>query len=471
MVYKSWIIIYLSEAMQKLFMLNYIYQTRKLIQLAAPVFIGQLSQVLMGFVDTVMAGGVGNADMAAVSFGGSFWVPAVILVIGMLLPVTSMVSCHFGAGNYKAIPPLIWSSFYLGLIFSVLVMCVLYNLDYLFYRMELDSNMRELSIIYLKGILWGVPAVSLLQSLRACVEGISYTVPVMIVSIIGLIFNIILNYIFINGYLGAPALGGAGCGVATAIVCWIMLLFMLIYIMRHRRFAEINLFEKFRGFNSESVSRLFFIGAPVALSNFFEVSLFSAIIISISHLGTDVVASNQIASSVSSIVFMLPVSIGIAVSIRVGYYLGLKDPAMAHFSSKTGILVTFFLSILTCLSTFLFRSEIADVYSDSMNVVSFASEILMLSALYQVSDGLQVVCAGALRGYGDTKTCFFVALISYWFIAYPLGYALSMTDLILTEPMGVKGFWVAVIVGLSCASLLFFARLSNLQKKYSVGVF
>lgn len=445
-------------------MLNYIYQIRKLIHLSVPILIGQLSQVLMGLVDTLMSGRVSADDMAAVSLGASFWLPCVIFIIGFLMPVTSIISCYFGSRDIERIPYVFWQAFYFGVILSVPFFILIFNADILVNLMHsLDPKMKQLTSTYLTGISFSVPAIAILQAMRSCSEGISYIFPIMIISFIGLLFNIVLNFIFIYGYFGFPALGGAGCGFSTSIVCWIMTFCMTGYLIYDKKISWIEVLKKRYYIDFSYIKKLFFIGFPVALSSFFEVALFSAITITITSFGINVVAGNQISSSFSSIVFMIPVSIGIAASIRTSYYLGLKDFNLSRISSNAAIFLAFFAAILSCCFTILFRENIASMYSSDPMVIKVATDILLIAAIYQVSDSIQVVCSGCLRGYGDTKTCLFVSLFSYWVVAYPLGYVLSMTDIVFSD-LGVKGFWYAVVTGLSIACILFYMRLHHLNK-------
>jgi len=206
------------------------------------------------------------------------------------------------------------------------------------------------------------------------------------------------------------------------------------------------------------------LGMPIALALFFEVSLFAVIALFLAPLGANVVASHQIALNFSSIIFMLPLSIGIAVSIRIGYYLGRGQPEISALVAKVGLGLSLSLAVLTALLTVMFRHEIALLYNDNPEVVALAGSLMMLAAFYQISDSIQVVAAGALRGYKDTRSAFYITLFSYWCVGMTTGYVLGYTDMIRPS-MGAHGFWIGLIAGLTSAAILFAIRLKYIQKK------
>jgi multidrug resistance protein, MATE family len=440
------------------------FQVKRLIQLALPVLIAQVTQTMMGFIDTVMAGRVGAVDMAAVAVATSLWLPAILFVQGLLMAFTPIFSQQHGADNQQAIPKLMFQAGYIGLIGTVGVMVFLAFSGYLLHFMKLEPNLHDLTVGYLDAILWGAPAFILYQVLRGCSEGISYTMPTMVIGFIGLGVNIPANYIFIYGKLGMPAMGGAGCGVATALVFWAMFIAMVIYMLLDKKFIQLAPFKRFYRPKLSSMWSMTKLGFPIAMALFFEVSLFAIIALLLAPLGANVVASHQIALNFSSIVFMLPLSIGIAVSIRIGYYLGREQTDIAALVAKVGLVLALGLSFVTALLTVSFRQEIALLYNDNPEVVTLAGSLMFLAAVYQVSDSIQVVAAGALRGYKDTRSAFYITLFSYWFIGMALGYALAYTDIIVPA-MGAHGFWIGLIAGLTAAAILFAIRLRYIQKK------
>ncbi|MCC4831831.1 MATE family efflux transporter [Shewanella sp. 10N.7] len=438
------------------------FQAKKLIQLALPVLIAQVTQTMMGFIDTVMAGRVSAVDMAAVAIGTSLWLPALLFVQGLILAFTPVFAHHHGANNPKAIQPLMSQAFYIAIIGTIGVLLFLSFSKTIFTMMELDPELADLSAGYLHGFMWGVPAFIFYQILRGCSEGISYTLPTMVIGFVGLAVNIPANYIFIYGHFGVPAMGGAGCGIATALVFWAMLIAMMIYMQFHQKFKQIAPFSTLNKPNWKTIWEMTQHGMPIAMALFFEVSLFAVIALLLAPLGATVVAGHQIALNFSSIVFMLPLSIGIAVSIRVGYYLGQDKLEISNLVTKIGLFIAFSLAVFTAVITVLFKTQIALLYNNNPEVVALAGSLMFLAALYQLSDSIQVVAAGALRGYKDTQSAFYITLVSYWAIGMTLGYTLARTDLIVPA-MGAHGFWIGLIAGLTSAAILFAIRLRYIQ--------
>ncbi|MBT1445463.1 MATE family efflux transporter [Shewanella sp. JM162201] len=444
-------------------MLNAGFQAKKLIQLAAPVLIAQVTQTMMGFIDTVMAGRVSAVDMAAVAVGTSLWLPALLFVQGLLMAFTPVFSQLHGGGDESAIRPLVYQAAYIAIIGSVAVMIFLGLTPHILDMMQLESDLKRISEQYLLAFLWGVPAFMLYQVLRGMSEGISYTLPTMVIGFVGLAVNIPANYIFIYGHFGMPAMGGAGCGLATALVFWAMLIAMLIYVALHKKFAAMSPFGKFFAPKISTMWEMSKLGFPIAMALFFEVSLFAIIALLLAPLGANVVAGHQIALNFSSIVFMLPLSIGIAVSIRIGYYLGRDQHDVAAQVAKVGLIMALGIASVTAVLTVVFREQIALLYNSSPAVVTLASSLMLMAALYQLSDSVQVVAAGALRGYKDTRSAFYISLVSYWAIGMTLGYTLAYTD-VLVPAMGAHGFWTGLIAGLTVAAALFAIRLKYIQK-------
>jgi MATE family multidrug resistance protein len=269
---------------------------------------------------------------------------------------------------------------------------------------------------------------------------------------------------FVYGELGAPKLGGIGCGVATTIVYWIMFSLLLGYTVTAGRFKQIQLFSTWHKPNFQEIYRLFKLGLPVALSMFFEVTLFAVVALLVSPLGPIVVAAHQVAINFSSMVFMIPMSIGVAVSIRVGHKLGEKNIQGAKVATHVGLLLGLALAVVTAILTVWFKEAITLLYTDNTEVMTIAIQLLLLAAVYQCTDALQVVAAGALRGYKDMRAIFNRTFIAYWVLGLPIGYVLAMTDYVV-EPMGAYGFWIGFIIGLSSAAFMLCARLYWMHKQ------
>ncbi|CAH0526031.1 MATE family efflux transporter [Vibrio hippocampi] len=443
---------------------RYQKEASNLIKLATPVLIASVAQTGMGFVDTVMAGGVSAVDMAAVSIAASVWLPSILFGVGLLMALVPIVAQLNGADKQKQIPFEIHQGVVLALIISVPIIIVLLQIKSILNWMDVDVAMMSKTIGYIHAVIFAVPAFLLFQTLRSYTDGMALTKPAMVIGFIGLLVNIPLNWIFVYGKFGMPALGGVGCGVATTIVYWLMFILMLLYAMTTPRLKHIEMFTHWHKPQFKAVSRLFKLGLPVAASIFFEVTLFAVVSLLVAPLGSLVVASHQVAINFSSLVFMIPMSIGAAVSIRVGNKLGANDTDGAAIACRVGLAVGLLSAMCTATATLIFKQPIISLYTDNPEVMSLAMQLLLFAAIYQCTDSVQVVAAGALRGYKDMKAIFNCTFVSYWIIGLPLGYILAMTDALVPR-MGVFGFWIGFIAGLSTAAVLLGIRLLWMHKQ------
>ncbi|WP_354625676.1 MATE family efflux transporter [Psychromonas sp. MME2] len=441
-------------------------EINKLIKLSVPLFIAQFAQTAMGFVDTVMAGGVSANDMAAVAVASSIWLPCILFGVGILMALIPRIAQAHGANETDSIPYIGQQGLYLALFLSVPTIVVLYNVNHMLNAMDIDIALKEIISHYIFVVLPAVPAFLLFQALRNYVEGLSLTKPAMVIAFIGLLLNIPLNWIFVYGKFGLPALGGVGCGVATTIVYWFMLLSLIVYVFICKKLKYYPLFTQFKRPNGTALWSIFKLGLPVAIALFFEITIFAMVAILVAPLGPNIVAAHQIAINFSSMVFMLPLSIANAVSIRVGFNLGKGNPNDAKQSSYAGFTLALGTAICTALLTVYFREDIAYLYTDDLNVIPLALTLILFAALYQCTDAIQVVAAGALRGYQEMKAIFIRTFIAYWLVGLPLGYLLGLTNF-MVEPMGAKGFWIGITVGLTVSAILLGQHLYVLQKRYT----
>lgn len=451
-------------------MQKYFTEARQLLALAIPVIIAQVAQTAMGFVDTVMAGGYSATDMAAVAIGTSIWLPAILFGHGLLLALTPVIAQFNGSGRRDRIAHQVRQGFWLAGLVSILVMVVLWNAGHIINAMHnIDPQLAEKAVGYLRALLWGAPGYLFFQVARNQCEGLAKTKPGMVIGFLGLLVNIPINYIFIYGHFGMPELGGVGCGVATAAVYWVMFACMLSYIKRARSMRDIRNDSRFSKPDAEVLKRLIQLGLPIALALFFEVTLFAVVALLVSPLGIVDVAGHQIALNFSSLMFVLPMSLAAAVTIRVGYRLGQGSTLDAQTAARTGLGVGVCMATVTAIFTVLLREQIALLYNDSPEVVILASQLMLLAAIYQISDSIQVIGSGILRGYKDTRSIFFITFTAYWVLGLPSGYVLALTDLVV-ERMGPAGFWMGFIIGLTSAAILMMLRMRFLQRQPSARI-
>ena len=451
-------------------MQKYVIEARQLLALAIPVIFAQVAQTAMGFVDTVMAGGYSATDMAAVAIGTSIWLPAILFGHGLLLALTPVVAQLNGSGRRDRIAHQVCQGFWLAAIVSLLVMVVLWNAGYIIRSMHnIDPALADIAVRYLRCLLWGAPGYLCFQVARNQCEGLAKTKPGMVMGFLGLLVNIPVNYIFIYGHFGMPQLGGVGCGVATAAVYWVMFIAMIAYVRRARSMRDIRPLAASKKPDFAVMTRLVQLGLPIALALFFEVTLFAVVALLVSPLGIVDVAGHQIALNFSSLMFVLPMSLAAAVTIRVGFRLGQGSTLDAQTAARTGLGVAVSMAVLTAIFTVTLREHIAMLYNDNPEVVTLASQLMLLAAVYQISDSIQVVGSGILRGYKDTRSIFFITFTAYWVLGLPSGYILALTDLVVPR-MGPAGFWMGFIIGLTCAAILMMLRMRFIQRQPSATI-
>lgn len=456
----------------------FVTQTRLLMRLGLPIVLGQLAQMSMSVVDTIVAGRASSVDMSGVAIGGAFWIPTLLFGQGLINPIGPLVAQGSGAGT-KDLDNFWRQGLWLALHISIFLTFLLYFFSqFILVKEGIEVEVAQISSLYLQFIMWGLPPFLGFFACRYFLEGQGFTRPAMIAGFIGLACNIPLNYIFVFGYFGMPKLGGAGCGLASAFVCWIMFFVMICFVKKN--FPNVLFFVKP---SYKFILRIVRIGMPGAFAMTLEVSAFTLIALFIAPLKSVVISGHHAAMNVSSFSFMLPLSLGIAASIRTGACLGAKKLSEAIAVRQTSMLIALALGIVLFFTLLAIRSPIAHVYSIDPAVIALASYILIFTALYQIPDCLQIIFIATLRGYNDTKAIFIIALVCYWLLCIPVGYVLcfgpdifdaqsiwgqffhALFDVFGLKALGVQGFWIGIILGLSVACVLFYQRIRSLESR------
>ena len=443
---------------------EYHIEAKKLIAIAIPILLAQIAQNSMGLVDTIMAGRVSSADMAAISVGASIWLPLVLFGHGLLLALPPTISYLNGSGQRKRIAHQVRQGIWIVIFSCIPLGLLIQHSDFVLQRMDMEPRLAEITSGYLHAMIWGLPGYLLMINFRCLNDGIAKTKPAMVITFLGLMLNIPLNYIFIYGKLSIPAFGAVGCGIATAIVNWVMCFLMITYCMHARNQRDLKVFANIiERPNMHTLIKLLKLGFPIAVALCCEVALFALTSLFLSPLGAHVVASHQIALNTSSFIFMLPMSLSMATTILVGQRLGEKSPRGAKLVSYSALAVGLTITIITAFLTVILREQIAAIFVKDTEVIAMAGSLLLLAALYQFSDTVQVIIGGVLRGYKDTKAILYITLFCYWVVGMPLGYALARTDFIVPGGIAAKGFWTAFVVSLTLAAALLIYRLRKTQ--------
>ena len=449
--------------------LHYRNEIKNLITLAIPVMIAQISQTAITFVDTIMAGNYSKTALSGVAIAVSIWLPTVLFGQGLLTVLTPIISNLNGAAKREQVADHTRQGVVIALILSVFIMLILYHSDKIISLRSsadnpIDPDMIEVAVSFLRAIMWGVPAFLLFLVYRNQCEGLSNTKPAMVIIFIALLANIPINYILIYGKLGLPAFGGVGCGITAAIIFWLMFGLIRIYTLTTASQRDIRKTPLTKLVDFSIIKKIVVLGTPLALAYFFEMSLFAVVALLIAPLGQITVAAHQIIFTISSLTFAIPLSLGVATSIRVGYLLGKGKPNLAKQTAFISLFISLIIAIIVALILVVFRTPIITIFTKETAVIAICLQLIILLAIYQASDYLQVVASNVLRGYKDTKSIFFITLLSYWVVGLPVGYILGLTDLVM-EPIGAAGFWIGIISGLAVAAFLLIARMVYLQKQ------
>nr|WP_218952586.1 MATE family efflux transporter [Acinetobacter sp. YH12043] len=427
-----------------------------------PILVTQFSQAGLGLIDTIMAGRLSPTDLAAIAVGVGLWIPVMLLFSGIMIATTPLVAEAKGARTPEKIATIARQSLWVAFILGVIAGLVLQVLPLTLPLLGVPESLQPKAGLFLHAIGFGMPAVTMYAALRGYSEAIGYPRPVTAISLMALLLLVPFNFIFMYGVGPIPALGSAGCGFATAILQWLMLLSLALYIFKNRVYQSSQPFSHWEKLNGYWLKRILKLGFPIGLAIFFEVSIFSTAAIVLSPLGETIVAAHQIAISVTSQLFMIPMSLAIALTIRVGTYYGEQNWDAMRRVQGLGLMTATILALLIMLLLWVFRSEIVALYTSDPMVTQIALYLVLFAVAYQLMDAWQISAAGCLRGMQDTKGPMWITMIAYWVIAFPVGVYLSRFG-----DMGAAGVWVGLIVGLSVACVLLLARLYGNNKRLS----
>lgn len=419
------------------------------IKLSLPLIISQITVVAMTFVDTVMAGRLGSVTLAAVAVGSSLWATAILFVFGILMAIPSVVAAMDGADEHEKIAPFFRQTLWLALFLGLLFTAVIRLMDPLFALFDTQAEVIPEATAYLHALSWGALPLSFFVAFRYLADGLSITKTTMYVSFLGLLLNIPLNYILMFGKLGFPALGAQGCGYATATVLTIQMISYMVITHKHKIIGRYGVFTQLDRPHWGEIWGFFKLGFPVGMSMFAEVGFFSVITLLASSLATDVVAAHQIALNFASLLFMVPLGLSMGITIRVGNAVGRQSPIDIKNAGFYGISLVLLTQVFAATITVLFAPQIVALYTRDLAVATIAINLLFYAAVFQLSDGIQVASAGALRGIKDMNFIMLSNIFSFWFLGFVVSWYLCFE-----RGMGAPGLWIGIIVGLTAAAVL-----------------
>ena len=442
-----------------------IRDVRALVVLSGPIVFTQLGQIANGFVDVMMVGRLGPAQLAGVSLGNATYFLFMLICIGTLMAVGPMVSQAYGAGDHEPIGRSVRQGLWLGVALAVPVVIVFWNVAPIWRVLAQDPAIIDLASEYMRAVLWGFLPFMWFSALRNFVEAISKPWPVTVIIASGVLLNIAADYALMFGKLGMPAMGLAGTGWATALVNWFMLAAIVVYVQTNRKLRRFRTFARLGHPDCGYFKELVRIGAPIGASYGLEVTLFAGSAFLIGTIGPDPLAAHQIAIQCAAITFMVPLGIGIGTSVRVGQSIGRGDPSGATLAGYTGMGLALCCMLGTALLFWLIPETIVGIYLSSdvranVETVRIAVGLLGIAAVFQLFDGLQVTALNALRGLKDTRTPMLLCLIAYWVVGVPTGVGLGFG-----LDLGAHGFWWGLVIGLLAASLMLSLRFVLITRR------
>ncbi|MBM1106452.1 MATE family efflux transporter [Aurantibacter crassamenti] len=452
-----------------MFLQQYFKEFKYNLKLAYPVILGLIGHTLVQFADNVMVGQLGTAELAAVSLGSSFVFIGMSFGIGFSTAITPLVAEADGAGKKGEAK----SAFKHGLILCTLIGLSLFGVIILckpvLYYMNQPPEVVDLAMPYLDLVALSLVPLVIFQAFKQFSEGLSQTKYPMYAAVIANILNIILNYLLIFGTFGFPKMGIIGAAIGTLVSRIVMILFIWLMLKNKKRFHDYVTGFNFKKIEKRVMKKIINLGFPSALQMFFEVVIFTAAIWLSGVLGKNPQAANQIALNLASMTFMVGMGLSVAAMIRVGNQKGLGNFKELRRIAFSIFLLTFILEVIFAIlfligknwfpTLYLDQSDLENL-ADNTEVIALTAQLLLVAAVFQISDGIQVVVLGALRGLQDVKIPTWITLFAYWGIGFPLCYYLGLH----TELASV-GIWIGLLSGLTASAIMLYIRFNYLTKK------
>ncbi|MGB2086774.1 MAG: MATE family efflux transporter [Flavobacteriaceae bacterium] len=448
---------------------DYTKEFRYNLSLSIPVILGLLGHTVVQLVDNIMVGQLGTTELAAVSLGNSFVFIAMSLGIGFSTALTPLVAQADGTKDTTKAQNILSHGIVMCTILGLSLFLIIYTARNTMYVMGQPANVVELAFPYLKWVAASLIPLIIFQAFKQFTDGLSRTRPAMYATVFSNVVNILLNYLLIFGYFGFPQLGVEGAALGTLIARSVAVIFIMIYIKFHPVFEAYSLRVRFENLRITLFKKIFSLGLPSALQMFFEVSFFTMAIWMSGILGENAQAANQIALNLSAMTFMFAMGLGVVAMIRVGNQWGKKAYVDLRRIAISLFLLIFLFDVVFCVIYLNFSDILPWIYLEdygeqtparTLEVVGIASGLLLVSGFFQITDGLQAVILGALRGIQDVNIPTLLTFISYVVIGLPVSYYLG-----LHTELKAMGIWIGLLTGLSTSAFLLFLRFEFQTKK------
>jgi MATE family multidrug resistance protein len=435
---------------------------RELLHLAWPVLIAQVAVMANGVIDTLMAGRLSSIDLAAVGIGASIYAIVFVTAMGVLLALTPVVAHHYGARRFAEIGADVRQCAWLALALSVIAFAALKHPDPLLQFSRLTPEVEMKVRAYLDGVAWAVPGLLFFRVFFGFTAGIGRPRPVMAFNLLGLALKAPLNWVFMYGHFGFPALGGAGCGWASAVIMWAIATLAWLWCRRDAEYAPYGVFARFDPPYPAALREFLALGLPMGATFLVDVTAFTFMALFIARLGPAISAAHQIAANVAVFVFMVPMALGSAAGVLVGQAQGACDSRRSRHAGLLGLAVAFTVAAILGTTIYLGAGPLARAYTADPQVAATAATLLSIVAFYHLADAVQAVMAQVLRGYKRATAPMVIYAVALWGVGLGGGYLLGLTDA-FGAARGAAGFWIAGTASLVVAGagvLAYFLRIS-----------
>lgn len=440
---------------------NKVLKLKQLLYILIPILITQLGMFSMSFFDTMMSGHYSSQDLAGVAIGSSIWLPIFTGLSGILLSITPIVAQLVGGKKEQDVAHSVIQGIYLAIIMAIAVIIIgSFTLNPVLLGMKLELKVHETAFDYLVALSFGIVPLFVYSVIRSFIDALGKTRVTMIITLLALPINVVFNYILIYGKFGLPELGGVGAGYATALTYWLITIFSIYIVHKDIPFSKFSIFQRFYPVSLIKWKEILVIGVPIGFAIFFETSIFAAVTLLMSDFNTATIAAHQAALNFASFLYMIPLSVSMALTIVVGFEVGANRYIDAKEYSWIGVSIAITLAFVCGLFLFMLRTEVAGIYTKDVEVLKLTSQFLIFAIFFQLSDAIQAPVQGALRGYKDVNVTFIMTLVSYWMIGLPLGYYLANFS-----DWGAFGYWIGLIAGLAVGATCLCTRLIYIQKK------
>jgi MATE family multidrug resistance protein len=438
---------------------------RAILRLAGPLVVNNVVLGGMMLANTLFAGRLGPGPLAGVAVGNSYYQLFWYFGLGILMSISPIVAHAYGAGRDEEVGRRFRQGAWLALMLTVPLVAVLACVEPLLAWFGTDPSAIPHAAGYVYAMCFGMPGMLLFLAHRYTSEGIGWTRPVMYTAIVGLATNVAGNWVFTLGHLGLPAMGAHGAGIATASAYWAMLAAIHAYQRRHAIYRRFGLFGRVDPPDLRAIREILALGLPIAGSVVSEGALFAVAALLMSTLGTVTVAAHQVAISYATLMFMIPLSLHSATTIHVGHQVGRGDVRAGRNAGWSGIAMCGLVMAVSSLVILAARGPIAAAYTSDATVRELATWLLLLVAVFQVPDGLQVGTAGALRGFKDARVPMALNVFAYWVVGFPAAWWFG-----IRQGGGPSGIWAGLIVGLATCAVLLIRRYRRVSAVPPAGM-